>query len=276
VELGPGDVVVGWTFEPLMASIAVVLLVLYVAGVRRLARRGRRWPAARVVALVAGVVALVVATQSGLARYDTTSFAAHMGQHLLLGMVVPLLLALSAPITLALQAVDRPTQRRLVGVLHSRPVAVLTHPAVGWALFGGTLVVLYLTPLFELTLRNDVVHAAVHLHFLLAGAIFMWPLVGLDPVRWRLPFGARLLVLLLALPFHAFLGLALLGADEPLGDGTWSMDDQRAGIGLLWAVGELLAIGAAAVIFFQWVAADERAAVRADNAADRRASASRI
>jgi hypothetical protein len=56
---------------------------------------------------------------------------------------------------------------------------------------------------------------------------------------------------------------------EPLGDGTWSMSDQRLGIGLLWGVGELLAIGAAAIVFFQWAAADEREAARADRIADR-------
>ncbi|MGH9119508.1 MAG: cytochrome c oxidase assembly protein [Acidimicrobiales bacterium] len=265
----PVDLVTDWAFEPTMAVVALVGAGLYLAGVRGLARRGRRWPPARTAAWMAGVAALVVATQSGLARYDTTSFSAHMGQHLMLGMVVPLLLALAAPIMLAMQALDRRRQRGLIAVVHSPVVAAVTHPVVGWALFGGTLVVLYLTPLFELSLRNDLVHAGVHVHFLVVGAIFVWPLVGLDPVRWRMPYGARLLAVLLVVPFHAFLGLALLGVREPLGDGTWSMSDQRFGIGLLWGLGELLAIGAAAVVFFQWAAADEREAARADRIADR-------
>jgi putative copper resistance protein D len=263
------DVLTDWTFEPAMALAAVAAVVLYVIGVRRLAARGRRWSPNRTAALVAGITVLVLATQSPLATYDTESFAAHMGQHLMLGMIVPLLLALAAPVTLAIQALDRRRQRGLVRVVHSPAVAAVSHPVVGWALFGGTLVVLYLTPLFELSLRNDFVHSAVHVHFLLAGAIFMWPLVGLDPVRWRLPYGARLLAVLLAIPFHAFLGLALLGIDEPLGGGPWSMTDQRVGIGLLWGLGELLAIGAAAVVFFQWAAADDRDAARADRIADR-------
>jgi putative copper resistance protein D len=219
------ELVLGWTLDPAMAIVAVVALVLYIGGVRRLARRGRRWSPARTASWIAGVAVLVLATQSAVARYDTTSFAAHMGQHLMLGMVIPLLLALAAPITLALQALDRRRQRGLLRLLHSPVVTVATHPIVGWALFGGTLVVLYLTPLFELSLRNDLVHAGVHVHFLLAGAIFMWPLVGLDPVHWRVPYGGRLLIVLLAIPFHAFLGLALLGMRRPLGDGTWSMSD---------------------------------------------------
>jgi putative copper resistance protein D len=263
------DTFTDWTFDPAMAAVVGGAMWLYLVGARRLARRGRVWSGWRSAAFMASMAALVVATQSGLAAHDTTSFAAHMGQHLLLGMVVPLPLALSAPVTLALQALDRSRQRGLLRVLHGPVLSVATHPVVGWAVFGGTLVVLYLTPMFGLSLRNDWVHAAVHIHFLLAGAIFVWPLVGLDPVRWRLPYGTRLLVVLVAVPFHAFLGLALLGVDTPLGDGPWTMTDQRTGIGLLWAVGELIAIAASAVIFFQWAAVDERAAARADRAADR-------
>jgi putative copper resistance protein D len=264
-----GDYVTGWTFDPVWAVVPAVATALYLAGVRRLARRGRRWSPARTAAFAAGVIALVVASQSGVARYDTDSFAAHMAQHLLMGMVAPVLLALSAPVTLALQAADRPAQRRLVRFVHSPLIGAVTHPVVGWALFGGTLFVLYLTPLFGLSLRNDLVHGTVHVHFLVVGCLFVWPLVGLDPVRWRLPHGARLLAVLLAVPVHAFLGLALLSSRQPLGDGPWSMSDQRAGVALLWGVGELLALGAAAVVFVQWAAADERAAARADRAAER-------
>jgi putative copper resistance protein D len=265
------DYATDWTFDPVWAVVLAAAVALYVAGVRRLARRGRRWSPARTGAFAGAIAVLVIATQSGVARHDTDSFAAHMTQHLLLGMVAPVLLALSAPVTLALQALYRPAQRRLLRVVHSPVVGGLTHPVVGWALFGGTLFVLYLTPLFGLSLHNDFVHGAVHVHFLVVGCLFVWPLVGLDPVRRRLPHGARLLAVLLAVPVHAFLGLALLSAQEPLGDGPWSMADQRAGVAVLWGVGELLALAAAAVVFVQWAAADERAAARADRAAERAA-----
>ena len=121
--------------------------------------------------------------------FDTGSFASHMLGHVALGMVGPLLLALGAPVTLALQTARwRAGLRRVV---QSDVVAWITHPVVGWTVFGLTPFVLYFTPLFDLSVRNGIAHAAVHAHLVLAGCLFCWPAVGLDPVRHRLPYGAR-------------------------------------------------------------------------------------
>ena len=242
-----------------MALVLVaVAAVLYAAGVRRLADRGRQWPATRTAAFAGGLAALAVAALPPLATHDTDRFSVHMTQHLLIGMVAPVGLAMGAPVTLALQAASRRSQVSVLRLVKSAPVAALTHPVVGWLLFGGSLFGLYLSPLFGLSLRNGVVHEAVHLHFVIVGCVFVWPLVGIDPVRWRLPHGARLLSVLLAIPVHTFLGLALLQSDVILGDGPWTPRDQRAGAGLLWAAGDVLAGAAAVVVFLQWAARDQR------------------
>jgi putative membrane protein len=241
-----------------------LVAVLYAIGVRRLQANGHRWPAARTLAFSAGLAALALATLPPLGPAEVERFSAHVLQHVLLGMVAPLALALGAPVTLALRASGRPVRRRLLRLLHSRPVALLTHPVVGWVLFGGTLFALYFSPLFGLSLRSRLVHEVLHLHFLAAGCLFVVPLVGLDPVRPRLSHGARLLAVLLAVPLHAFLGMALLQSERILGGGGWSLADQHLGAGLLWATGDLLAGIAAVVIFFQWVASDERQATRLD------------
>lgn len=268
--------------EPVLDPAALLgLLVvggLYVTGVRRLGRRGRTWPLSRTAPFVAGLAVVAVATLSGLAAYDTVLFSAHAVQHVLLGVVAPLLLALGAPVTLALQATDRSTQRAVLRLVHSRPVALLTHPLVGWTLFGGSLFALYFTPLFELSLRNDAVHAAVHAHFLLAGSVFFWPLIGVDPVRHRLPYGARILAVFLTVPVHAVLGVAILSSSTLLADGyyaearpSWTsapLDDQRTGGGILWAVGDLLGLAATTVVLVQWMQADEREAARNDRRLD--------
>src|SRR5258708_37941432 len=108
-------------------------------------------------------------------------------------MLAPLLLVLGAPITLALQASPRRVQRRLLRVLRSHPVALIAHPVTVWVLFGGTLVVLYFTGLYELTLRNHAAHVLVHVHFLVVGFLFMGYVVGIDPLGRALGYGARLL-----------------------------------------------------------------------------------
>jgi putative membrane protein len=250
-------------------DVGLLLLVAgaagaYAVGVRRLGRRGRRWPAGRSVAFAAGLLAVALAG-AGAAGDESSSFTAHALQHALLAMVAPLLLALGGPVTLALQATARPTQVGLLRLVHARPVAVLTSPVVAWVLFGGSTIVLYTTPLLEASLRSGLVHAAVHLHLLLVGCLFCWTVVGVDPLPHRLPHGARLAAVLLALPFHAVVGLALVNSSALLAADFYDdLGAQHAGGAVLWATGELFGVVAAGIVLAQWMAADEREAARLD------------
>jgi putative copper resistance protein D len=238
---------------------------MYGTGVRRLARRGRRWSPARTAAFLSGVAVLVAAPV-----VDDTSFTGHMVEHVGLGMLAPLLLALGAPVTLALQSGRPATTATLRSALRSRPLGVLAHPVVGWLLFGGTMVVLYFTPLLSFSQRHPVPHAALHAHLLVVGCLFLWPLVGVDPVPRRLPYGGRLLAVLVAVPFHAFVGLALVSAASPLAPGVYdSLTDQRRAAAVLWGSGELFTLVVASVVARQWLAADRREAARLDRILDR-------
>src|SRR5579859_2707877 len=194
-----GDALTKSRFEPAAASAIVLALWWYLSAVKRLSVRGRRWAPSRLACFLIGVGVIAVATQSGIATADTTSFSAHVIQHLLLGMLAPVLLALGAPVTLALQASSRSTSRRLLRVLHSRPVSILTHPVTAWSLFGGSMFVLYFSGLYADTLHNVALHDLVHLEFVLVGCLFFWPVVGIDPTPHRLPYGGRILYVLVAL-----------------------------------------------------------------------------
>jgi putative copper resistance protein D len=240
----------------------------YGYGIRRLRRRGRAWPPARTAAFFAGLAVITLALCSGLARYDTTVFSLHVLQHLLLAMVGPPLLALGAPVTLALQAGPRNVQRRLLSVLHSRPVVVLTHPLLAWSLMGAALAGLYFTPLYALSVRHAWLHDLVHVEFVLVGVLFIWPVIGLDPMRWQLPHGARMLYVLTALPFHSIVGLALISSTAP----TWAahtLADQQAGGGVMMLGGDLITLVMFVIVFFEWSQAEQRAALRADIALGR-------
>jgi putative membrane protein len=267
----------------LLPAIGIATMAaLYVVGVGRLARRGRSWSPARSLAFAIGILDLTIATQSGLAAYDTTLFSAHVGQHVLIGVVAPFFMALGAPITLALQASSRDTQVRLLRLLHSRPIKGLTHPVAAFALFGLTLFVLYFSPLYELSLRNDYVHELVHVHFLVAGSIFFWAVIGLDPIAWRIPYSFRLVLVLLTVPFHAFLGLALYSSDTPLAAGYYAaaplpagvnaLSDQRTGAGIMWLVGDAIGLIAGTVVLAQWMAHEDRANRRREDAEDKAAA----
>jgi cytochrome c oxidase assembly factor CtaG len=266
-----------WTVDPVFV-LTLLAGALYVSGVRRLAARGRSWPVGRSVAFGSGLVLIAFATQSGFAQYDRVLFSLHVAQHLLLGMIAPVLLVLGAPVTLALQAGHRSAQTRGLQVLHSRPVAVVTHPLVVWILFGGTLVVLYFTGLYELSLRNAWVHGFLHVHFIVVGCLFMAYVIGVDPMPRSFGYGARLLFVAVVLPFHAFLGVALLGRRTVLAADWYAhvsrpwvssgLSDQKVGAGMLWAFGELFGLVALGIVLYQWMRHEELVAARADRRLD--------
>lgn len=277
--LSPAVVVTGATLDPTAAILTIAIAVLYVGGVRRLARRDRRWSPWRSLSFGVGTATLLIATQSGLAAYDTVLFSAHVVQHVLLGVVAPFFLALGAPVTLALQASRRPTQVNLLRVMHTRPARLLAHPIVAFGLFSLSLFVLYFSGLYQLSLQNEVVHAWTHIHFVVVGSLFFWVTIGLDPVAHRIPYGARLLIVVLTVPFHAFLGLALLSTAQPLAAEVYGtagnrppgidlLADQHAGATVMWLIGDLIGLIAGGIVAVQWYRSEQRQARRIDRELD--------
>ncbi len=97
---GLSRLVTEWGIAPIPFIVTVWGAGLYLWGVSTLRRRGDRWPVGRTIAfVVVGMGFFYLATSSGLAAYDTTLLSVHMVQHMVLSMVVPLALALGAPVT---------------------------------------------------------------------------------------------------------------------------------------------------------------------------------
>ena len=107
---------------------------------------------------LAATVLVFIAVQSGLASYDDQVFSAHVVQHLLLMNFAPILYALSAPVTLALQASDRRTQQGLLKVLHHPVVEFVTNPVVVVLASYGTMIAYFLTPFYNFSLEHPLVH----------------------------------------------------------------------------------------------------------------------
>jgi cytochrome c oxidase assembly factor CtaG len=265
--------------EP-FSFISLALLAaaaLYLWGVARLHRRGDRWPAGRSLVFLGGLAALASVTVSGIAAYDTILLSVHMVQHMVLSMISPILLALGAPVTLALRTLPPSPRRVLLAVLHSSFARLITFPIVTFGLFVATPFVLYFSGLYRASLADEWVHGAVHLHFLAVGCLF-WPLIGLDPLPGRMPYPLRALLMVLSVPFHTVLGLTVMQSAGLLG-GDWypslHLDwadpyaDQRVAGGILWAGGEFVAVGMLGALVFQWMRDSEREARRVDRALDR-------
>ncbi len=286
-----GRVFSAWVFAPLPVVTVAVVGLLYGAGVLALRRRGDSWPVARTLSFyVGGLGALVVATCSSLAAYDDVLLSMHMVQHMVLSMVAPIFLALGAPVSLALRTLPSRPRRRLLALLHSRLAAVLAFPAVSFALFVLTPWALYFSGWYTATLQSGALHDLLHVHMVVVGSLFFWPLLGLDPVPGRVAYPFRMLTVFATLPFHAFLGVTLMSMTT-LVAGDWyrglerhwppsPADDQYFAGGILWASGDIVALVIFAVLFVQWVRSSMREAAREDRRLDRedraRALAARV
>ena len=285
----PSAILGEWGISPVTTVLSVWLAGAYLWGVRTLRVRGDGWPVARVVAFLGGVGTFWFATSSGLAAYDTTLLSAHMVQHMLLSMLVPLLLALGAPVTLALRVLRGGVRRGLLAVLHSRVVRVLSFPPLTFLLFVISPWALYFSGWYEATLRSAYLHEVMHVHLVAVGALFLWPLVGVDPVPGRVGYPFRMLLMAMTLPFHAFLGVTIMNQTTLLA-GDWyraldraampwlpdPLDDQHLAGGILWGSGDLVGLAFFAVLFVQWARSSMKEAEREDRRLDlleRRAAA---
>lgn len=280
-----------FAFDPdaLFLGILAISLALYLRGVAILKRQGDKWPVSRSVFFVIGCVIIEFATSGGLGVYAYFAFSYHMVAHMVLGMVAPIFIILSAPITLALRtlpqgrtAQERGVRGTLISALHSRIVSIWVNPIVALAIFDGSLFVLYLTPLFGGMMLSHTGHFLMDLHFILAGLLFFHVIIGVDPNPKRVPYLARIVLLFAAMAIHAFFSVALISSTTLLDHGyyaqlhrLWSPDllsDQHLGGSLGWAMGELPIMLALVATFILWVRDDSREARRIDRNAERAAA----
>lgn len=281
-----GRLLFDWRFDLVLGTAAIVLALVYLAGVRRLRRRGDAWPTGRVVAWLLGCLVLLLATSSGFGRYMPAMFSIHMIAHMMLSMLAPILLVLGAPVTLALRALPvagrtgAPGPREwLLAALHSRVSQFLTNPFVATGLFVVGFYGLYFSGLFDAAAGSHAAHVAMNVHFLLSGYLFYWVVIGVDPTPRPIPHLAKLGMVFASLPLHAFFGVVLMGTQSVLAESfyrslqlPWHTDllaDQRVGGGIAWAAGEVPLVVVLIALFIQWRRTDDRTARRLDRAADR-------
>ena len=258
-----------WRIDVFFAPLAVVLAVFYAAGVRRLRRRGEQWSGGRTAAWMVGCALLLVATSSGIGRYAPAMFSVHMVHHMLVGMLVPMLLALGGPLTLAGRALpDEDGPGEWLELLRtSALLRWLTHPAVALVLFVGAPFLVYFTSVFDAAMRFHWAEQALTAVFLVLGCLFAWAVVGVDEVPRPLPALARLGMLLAAMPGDAVFAAAVMNTHRVIGNGPagylmytalhlpWVPDllaDQWAGGVAALAIGEVALLVALAAVLARW------------------------
>ncbi len=267
--------------DALVIGILVTLVALYIKGVVVLTKRGDKWPVGRTISFALGISAIDFATSGGLGVYALFSFEYHMIAHMVIGMIAPIALVLSAPITLALRTLpqgrtpeERGVRGALIALLHSRYSVILTNPISALALFDGSLFVLYFTDLFGNLMQSHVGHLFMNVHFFLAGFLFFHVIIGIDPNPKKIPYIVRIVILFAAMSIHAFFSIALISSTTLLDGGYYAslqtpwlgdlLADQNAGGSIGWAMGEIPIILALIATFIQWMRDDKRETKRID------------
>ena len=275
-----------WRFDLVLGLASVILLGLYLWGLITLRRRGDAWPAGRTVAWVLGCVLLFLTTSSGMGMYMMADFSSHMVGHMLISMLVPVLLALGGPLTLALRALpaagraNPPGPREWIVEFINNPLSrFLTHPIVASVQFVAGFYLIYFGGFYETLASDHLGHMFMNVHFFISGYLFYWVIIGVDAAPRQFSPFYKLMVLLGSLPFHAFFGIMLMNYKTVLAEGWYSgiglpwvpdlLQSQQVGGGVAWAAGEIPLFIVMLALAWQWFQTDMREAWRGERQAER-------
>lgn len=231
-----------------MGTLFLFLIAIYLFSAIKTSRERKPWPLYRNMLWVLGVLFAALAMIGPIAKLAHANFTAHMLVHLFLGMLAPLLMVLSAPVTLIFRSIHVNTARRLSRILISRPIGLLSDPIIAAFLNIGGLWLLYATGLYAEMQQNLSLHFLIHIHIFLAGYLFTMSIIYIDPVRHRTPFAYRAIILIMASAAHAILSKYIY-ATPP--DGVTSTQAKMGGM-LMYYGGDAIHLMLIFLLCLQW------------------------
>src|SRR5690606_7684961 len=185
----------------IVALLGIAYLLLFL-GLRRRRRNISYW---HLGSFVIGISILAMGMAPPMMHWGHDDIRGHMVQHLLIAMYAPIFLVLGVPLKLLLLSVPPSVARNMTIFLKSRAIHVLSHPFTALLLSVGGMYILYLTPLYQLSLGSPFLHGVVHVHFVLAGCLFAWSVIGLEALPNRPDLYVRLAVIFLSIALHGCL-----------------------------------------------------------------------
>jgi cytochrome c oxidase assembly factor CtaG len=149
-------------------------------------------------------------------------------------------------------------------VVRSRAVTFLTWPPFVLVLYAATIAGTHLTGLMSLVMTNPALHDAEHALYLVVGYLFFLPILGTEPIRWRLSYPIRFVMLVVAMPVDTFTGLILGTENTPIKGMTGvrpagsagPVADLHAGGAVMWIGGDAIMLGFMMLVFLMWAHAD--------------------
>lgn len=265
-----GALLRGWQFEPLVIVPVLVIGVFYLLGYNRVRRQPRPYfPAWRAWAFVASLLIGVASVNGPMDTYSDVDVAVHMGQHVILLLVVAPLAVLGAPATVALRALSPARRARwVVPVLRNRFTHAITRPWVAGLLYACSLIGTHFTAWYNLSLENQYVHDLEHLSYIVV-AFLIWELViGADPIRDRAGHPQRIILVFLLMPVTVIISVVFILASHPLyayyaalpapwGGTARVLADQGLAGAIMWVPSAASTLAAVLYVAFDWFREDE-------------------
>ena len=257
-----------WRLQAGWLEAAVLLIGGYLIA-RRSAGDASTVRAWRVACWLGGVVLMWVFVASAIGTYAMSVFWMHMVLHLLLIMVVPALLVLGHPLTVLLEAFHGPARDRVQRILRSWPVTVLSHPATGVLVYTATIIGTHLTGFMDTMAQHAWLMTAEQALYVVAGYLFLQPLLGEEPTRPDPSYLLRMVLLVAAMIPDTIVGIVLLQTDTvpfPVMMGmhpAWApsaLSDTHIAGALMWAGGDGLMMTLAIGLMTSVITSDERRA----------------
>jgi cytochrome c oxidase assembly factor CtaG len=245
---------VSWPYDPWLVVALVASAAIYARGWNSLRRHdAERWPAWRLWSFLGGLTAIFLALASPLETFAGLLLLVHMLQHMLLLLVAPPLIWLSAPMLPMLRGLPKPLRSGLIAPVLRLPLVReaftwLTHPLVAWPLFAATVWLWHTPRGYELALADPTWHVAEHVSFVGAALLFWYPVVSPFPSRPRWSRWIIVPYLILTDVQNTVLAAWLTFSSAPIYGyyesqprvGGWSpLEDQHVAGVLMWVPGSI-------------------------------------
>ena len=248
-----------WDFDPGISVPLLLSAALYAIGSRRHTgltsiQRSCFW---------AGWLSLVIALVSPLHPLGELLFSAHMVQHEILMLISAPLLVVAQPLVTFLWALPFEWRRRLGGWaktgLVRRSWLWVTAPLTAWWIHAIAIWVWHAPPLFDATLKSDLVHTAQHLSFFLSALLFWWAVLY---AHGRRAYGSGVLYIFTTGAHTGILGALLTFASHPWyspyakttsGWGLTPLQDQQIGGLIMWVPASVVYLAAGLYLFAAWM-----------------------
>jgi cytochrome c oxidase assembly factor CtaG len=272
---------VTWLLDPSLLGVVVLTgALLYALGLRQQLATGRRRPELirRAVLFGTALALLDVVLSPAFDSYAAESLGAHMLQHVVLVSVIPPLVVLAAPWLTIWRALPLGTRRSIAhGVLRlpaslRRGLRGLVAPAPAFVLVNAALALWHVPWLYDLTLRNAVVHDVEHASFLVLGTLFWIPILDSPPLHAQLGWLGRAAYAGAGMAAGWLLALVLAFASTPLYPayaglphrlfGLSALADQQIAAGVMIGIGSIPYTIAVFVFFYRWLDDDRPAPAR--------------